>query len=206
MKKILFIAQKGGTGKTTLATEMAHSLHRTAEVTPYAYYDLDSQGGSIYETTDNPDAVVAVIDTPGYLTSDAPDMIADADVIVVPTRASVLDMAPLERIRDLITKHAPDTPTVIVVNAWNRYSNTTSFTDWLQDSRRPNETLELIPQAEAIPQSLAAERSVTEIAPRIRVAERVRRLTNTVRKKIGLEPEPEIMSSQRTVRSQKGAQ
>lgn len=192
MKRILIISQKGGTGKTTLANEIAHSMSRTADITPYSYYDLDSQGGSVFDTSDNPDAIVSVIDTPGYLTDDAPDLIADADVIVLPTRASVLDIPPLERMRELIRTHAPATPVILVVNAWNRFINTTSFTDWIQESRKPNETLVLIPQSEAIPQSTALERSVTEYAPRTRAAERIRQLTNAVREKADLVPESVI--------------
>lgn len=191
MKRILVLAQKGGVGKTLIADQMAYSLDATK--TPYAFYELDTQGGSEHETNEMDNAEVAVIDTPGYLMEDAPQMAADADVIVIPTRASPAEVPAFERMRDLVHTHAPETPVIIVLNAWNRYTNNRSFNEYLMQSRRDNETLIAIPQSEAVPNAAGAHVPITQYMPRSRVAERVRRLTNAVREAIGMDPEDVIV-------------
>lgn len=97
MKNVLALSQKGGVGKTTIADNLAFMLE--ADGNAVTFYDLDPQGGALHDTTETPEAAFAVIDTPGAITEDTQDMIADADLIVIPTRASALDMPPLERTR-----------------------------------------------------------------------------------------------------------
>lgn len=188
MKNILVLAQKGGVGKTLIADELAYSLERTG--TPFSFYELDSQDGNRHSTTENTDADIAVIDTPGYLQDDVPDMIEDAAVIVVPTRASAADQPSLLRMRQLIQTNAPSTPTILVVNGWNRFGNTAAFMEWLESDLNKNETIIIIPQSEAVPQSIGGEESVTTYAPRTKAAAAVRKLTNAVRGFAGLENEP----------------
>lgn len=188
MKNILVLAQKGGVGKTLIADELAYSLERTG--TPFSFYELDSQDGNRHSTTENTDADIAVIDTPGYLQDDVPDMIEDAAVIVVPTRASAADQPSLLRMRQLIQTNAPSTPTILVVNGWNRFGNTAAFMEWLESDLNKNETIVIIPQSEAVPQSIGGEESVTTYAPRTKAAAAVRKLTNAVRGFAGLENEP----------------
>lgn len=191
MKRILIVGQKGGTGKTFLADQLAYSFEATK--TPYAFYQLDSQGGSQHDTAVLDGAEVSIIDTPGYLTDDTPTMVEDADVIVLPTRASPTDLPALERMRELIRTHAPGTPVILVLNAWNRYTNTKSFTDYLLKSRDSQETLVCISQSEVVPQAAGNHVAVPSYAPKSKAAEGVRQLTNAVRNAIGFELEPEII-------------
>lgn len=188
MKKVLVTAQKGGVFKTGLSDQLAFSLDATK--TPYSFYDLDAQGGALHQTTESEDAVLGIIDTPGYLSDDHPSMIADADVIVLPTRASVTDMPGFSRIREMVKTYAPQTPVVIVLTAWNRYTNCKSFSDWLVQSKREQETLICLPQSEMVPRSAAAGVSITDYAPRSLVAKKTREFTNAVRRLAGL-PEEE---------------
>lgn len=190
MQNIVVLSQKGGTGKTLLSDELAYSFERTG--VPYNFYELDAQEGNRHETQEPADAVVSIIDTPGYLLDDLPDMIADASLIILPTRASASDQPALIRMRRLIRNHAPDTPTILVLNGWNVYSNAASFLTWLNESADQSETVTYIPQSEAIPQSIGVEESVTTYASRTRVAAQIRSLTNMVRAMLGLAQEPEI--------------
>ena len=67
MKTVLICNQKGGVGKTLIADELAFALERDA--IPFNFYDLDAQGSAIHQTTENPDAVVSIVDTAGALQS-----------------------------------------------------------------------------------------------------------------------------------------
>lgn len=190
MKNILVLSQKGGTGKTLICDELAYSFERTG--TAFNFFELDSQGGNRHETQEISDAVVSVIDTPGYLLDDLPDMIEDADIIILPLRASASDQPALLRMRRLIQNHAPDTPVILVLNGWNVYGNTSSFMNWLHESAVPSETIASIPQSEMIPQSIGVDESVTAYAPRTRAAAQMRTLTNMVRTILGLDAEDAI--------------
>lgn len=190
MKKVIALSQKGGTGKTFLADEFVHSLERTG--IPWAFYDLDVQGGSQHTTTENPEAAVAVIDTPGRLDEHTADFIADADLIILPTRAGSSEIPALENIRNLIGQYAPKTPVVLVLNGWNTYINSRIFADYLLQSKKDNETLICMPQGEAVPRATALKESVSAAAPRTRVGSQARVFTNAVRRLLGMALEPEI--------------
>lgn len=164
MQNILVMSQKGGCGKSTIADELAFALERRD--VPFAFYSLDEQGDSLHETQEPDDARVAVIDTPGSLSDDTPDMIRDADVIVVPTRASGRDMTALQRTRDLIANTSPDVPVIIVMNGWNRWNNAKDFRAWLEDDLRDAEQILTLSQSDNIPKAEAAGESVIGYAPR----------------------------------------
>ena len=53
MFTILFLNQKGGVGKTTLADELAFALERRGSTV--AFVSTDPQGGSVHEVCDDPD-------------------------------------------------------------------------------------------------------------------------------------------------------
>lgn len=65
IKKILIVNQKGGIGKSMVSDEIAFHFERLG--VPTAFLDLDSQGGTVHKMDRNPNAAVAVIDTPGAL-------------------------------------------------------------------------------------------------------------------------------------------
>lgn len=196
MKKVLICAQKGGVWKSGLADQLAYSMDDTD--TPYCFYNLDSQGDDLHADMEQSNAALAIIDTPGYITNDLPEMIADADIIVLPTRASVGDMPPFERMRDMISTYAPNTPVIVVLAAWTRWLNGKAYAQWLLDTKRSNETLVCIPQSEAVPRSAEANKSVIHYAPKTQIAAQVRKYTNAVRLNAGLPLEPEIDYQKKT--------
>lgn len=193
MPTVLVVAQKGGVGKSFLADELAYSLDRTQ--TPYTFYDLDGQGGTDHETVEREDAVVTIVDTPGAMTSEMPDWIRGADIIVIPVRASMKDQPPFERTRQAVHTYAPGKPVYIVVNQWNRFTSNRDFTDWLQETRHPNETLTAIPAGEAVPRAGMARMSVTQFNKRSAVSQRLRDFTNMIRREAGIAEEDSLEPS-----------
>lgn len=185
MKHILLLSQKGGTGKTTLADNIAFAFESAG--VPTAFYDTDPQGGALHETTEPEGADIAVIDTPGTLTDATRDMIEDADLIVLPTRASRLDIPALERTRDLIGEVAPKTPVIIVLNGYNRWSNAKGFLDWLQSGLKDSERVIALSQSEKVPQAAAAGIGVIEHAPRSTPAAQIRDIVQTIKTALGME-------------------
>ena len=53
MYTVLFLNQKGGVGKTTLADELAFALERRGM--SVAFVSTDPQGGSVHEVCEDPD-------------------------------------------------------------------------------------------------------------------------------------------------------
>lgn len=131
MKKVLVCNQKGGVGKSLIADELAFSFERSG--IPLAFLDLDAQGGTIHRTDPNENAQVAVIDTPGALQPQLKDWLADADVIVIPTRTTSRDIEPLMRMRQAVQAGArPGVPVVYVLNGWNRWRVSFDFLEWFR--------------------------------------------------------------------------
>lgn len=184
MKKVLLLSQKGGTGKTTLADNLAFAFE--ADGIPTAFYDTDPQGGAVHETNTPDGAQIAIIDTPGTLTDDTRDMIADADVIVLPTRASRLDIPALTRTRELIEDVAPHTPVIIVINGYNRWSNAKGYQKWLATTLKDRERVIVLSQSEAIPQAAFNGISVQKHAPRSTPAAQLRDIVQTVKNMLGM--------------------
>ena len=104
MAKIILIThQKGGVGKSTLTFNLAQNLSEHSKV---AILDMDAQGSlsqlskivdsfqittdeNILTTDNNLDFIF--IDTPPYLSSKLKGLIKIADLILVPTKAGILD-------------------------------------------------------------------------------------------------------------------
>lgn len=185
MKKILLFSQKGGTGKTTLADNIAFAFE--AAGVPIAFYDTDPQGGALHETKEPDGAQVAIIDTPGTLTRETRDMIEDADLIVLPTRASRLDMPALERARVMIEETAPNTPVIIVLNGYNRWSNAAGYKAYLETKPRSAERVIVLSQSEMIPQAAFSGISVLKHAPRSTPAAQIRDIVQTIKTALGME-------------------
>lgn len=130
MKTILICNQKGGVGKTLLADEIAFALERDG--IPYSFFDLDDQGSAIHKTTENQDAEVQVVDTPGALQENLLKWIVEADMIIVPTMMSNRDTAPLERMIKILEPYEKQKPILYVFNKWNRFKITKQFIEWFQ--------------------------------------------------------------------------
>lgn len=138
MKTIALIAQKGGTGKTTLALSLAVAAEQ-AGVTA-VIIDLDPQATackwSDRREAESPLVVDAqparlpkalkaaeergvglvIVDTPARSESAALEAAKVADLVIVPCRPQIYDLETVPNSRELITL-AGDTPTLVVLNA-----------------------------------------------------------------------------------------
>lgn len=188
VKKILVCNQKGGVGKTLIADELTFSFERSGVAV--AFLDLDSQGGTIHKTNQRSDAVVAVIDTPGALQRQMGTWMAEADVIVIPTRTTRLEIEPLLRMMEIVRANAPQKPVVYVLNGWNRWRASSDFRDWFKTQKRAGEaTVLTLPQSEQFVQAGALSISVVEYARRSPAAKATLELVNTIRRLAGFEVE-----------------
>jgi chromosome partitioning protein len=138
MHVLVMASQKGGSGKTTLSGHLAVEADR-AGVGPVALIDTDPQGSlSLWwnareassplfakvELLELGDALahlkksgvrLAVIDTPPAITASISQVVAHADLVVVPTRPSPHDLRAVGATVDIAEQHGK--PLVFVVNA-----------------------------------------------------------------------------------------
>ena len=119
MTKIILINNaKGGVGKSTLTFNLAQNIAKSTKV---AVIDFDLQGSlaqlkelivdfdvipyemAINEIPNLPYDFI-FIDTPPYLSSDLPQLIQIADLILIPTKAGILDLLAIKSTIDIINK------------------------------------------------------------------------------------------------------
>lgn len=157
MKKIVVLNQKGGVGKTTIASEIAFALERRGYTV--AFINLDPQGGEIHPQVPSTDQDYMVIDTPGALTSDMSKWATSSDVVLIPTTPSMLDLPATLRCYDI----ARDTkkPVFLVVNAFNsRRSIDRQFLAYLSDTEKL--VLATLPDTTLFAQAAALSKSVND--------------------------------------------
>lgn len=126
MKVLSIISQKGGVGKTTLATALAVEGSRDGKKT--VLFDLDPQASASFWMDTREDSTLAItavpaarlghvlgavreagcdlaiIDTPPFAKDIAFEATQHADFVLVPTRPAVLDVMAMTRTLDLV-KH-----------------------------------------------------------------------------------------------------
>lgn len=127
-KTILITHQKGGVGKSTLTFNLATNLRENAKV---CIVDMDNQGslinikelsevaifsGSDLKKIQKEDYDFIFIDTPPYLTDKLPELCKISDVIIIPTKAGVLDLLAIRSTIDIIKKSGNQKKAVIVFN------------------------------------------------------------------------------------------
>ncbi len=139
MKKLVLASQKGGVGKTTLALHLAVAAHE-AGAGPVVMVDVDPQGSlaaawnqrkaehpamarttiaELEHTLKDLEADgfrLVVIDTPPAITATISSVLELADLVVVPTRPSPIDLASVGATLDLI-EGSGNRPFFFVINA-----------------------------------------------------------------------------------------
>ena len=196
MKTIVFCSEKGGVGKTSLAGEVYASLARTGE--DAALISMDPQyGDGMRRTTENKgDPAVAVVDMPGYLDKRMLETLKHADIVIVPTRATALNLEPLVRTLRVV-RDATTAPICVVVNAVaSRRVSMRQFAEWLRDwDGRGKAEVTQVPVSAASATAEMAGTSVIELLRRRPsaysrdVAPAVMLLVNWCRVRVGLAPE-----------------
>ncbi|MEZ7515359.1 AAA family ATPase [Flavobacterium frigidarium] len=131
MPKIILVThQKGGVGKSTLTFNLAQNISNGSKV---AVLDFDLQGSlsqlkelvidfEIIPYVGEIEKISALeydfifIDTPPYLSNLLPKLIAIADLIIVPTKAGILDLLAIKNTLEMIEKVKRTDDTLIVFN------------------------------------------------------------------------------------------
>ncbi|WP_299060465.1 ParA family protein [uncultured Polaribacter sp.] len=131
MSKIILVThQKGGVGKSTLTFNLAQNISSSAKV---AVLDFDLQGSlsQLKELVTDFEIIpfkrdiddiqkldydFIFIDTPPYLSNHLPKLIAIADLIIVPTKAGILDLLAIKGTLELIEDANKAADTLVVFN------------------------------------------------------------------------------------------
>lgn len=135
MKTLAIISQKGGVGKTTLATALAVAAQHDGRIT--AVFDLDPQASAAFwndtRAADHPAVIaipparlahvlaaardtgcdLAVIDAPPFAKDIAFEAAQHADFILIPTRPAVLDVMAMTKTLDLVRHYARPSAVVL---------------------------------------------------------------------------------------------
>ena len=187
MKTLTFFSQIGGSGKTTLAVHTAVAAE--AAGAGVVILDLDPQGSAqawagVREAQTPPvkacriaelagwldqarqlDASLAVLDAPPHVSDVAPRFIAVADLVVIPVRPTVLDLAALPQAVRLV--QAAKAKAVFVLSAAKpRVSETDEVRQALVDGYGYPVARTVIHDRAAFSRALATGRAVTEFEPK----------------------------------------
>jgi chromosome partitioning protein len=135
MKVVSLVSQKGGVGKTTLATALAVAAHRDGK--QVFLVDLDPQAsasfwmdtreddelaitaipasrlGHVLGAAKGAGADIAIIDTPPFAKDIAFEAAQHADLVLIPTRPAVFDVMAMRRTVDLIKVFAKPSAVVL---------------------------------------------------------------------------------------------
>jgi chromosome partitioning protein len=182
MKNVLFVNRKGGCGKSTLCAEFVLSLRRSG--IPVNFYDLDVQGGTILKSGEEPGAKVSAVDTPGAIEDDLREWIREADVIVIPTRPSGLDMDSLRFMVEVYEANRKrGSRLVIVVNQYTRWSSSREYLEWVTDEfSKVGADIATFMQSETVLQASVQDMSVVDFSPRSAAAQSALEVVNTIRR------------------------
>jgi chromosome partitioning protein len=128
MKTLSVISQKGGVGKTTLATALAVEAIRNGKKT--VVFDLDPQAsasfwkdtrqddtvamtaipatrlGHVIKAADDAGCDLAIIDTPPFSKDIAYEAAQHADFVLLPTRPAVLDVMAMSKTLELVRHYS----------------------------------------------------------------------------------------------------
>lgn len=127
-KIVLTTHQKGGVGKSTLTFNLANNLKENAKV---CIVDMDYQGSLLnirelsevpifnadkFEEIKSEDYDFIFVDTPPYLTEQLEKLCTLSDVIIIPTKAGILDLLAIKSTVDMVQRSGNEKKALIVFN------------------------------------------------------------------------------------------
>jgi len=202
MKVLSLLAQKGGTGKSTLAAHLGVEAERTGPK-PVVLVDLDPQAslrrwyekrvaarpilvdhtgldlGTVIETCRADNVGLVIIDTAPHIMDLAAAAATVADLVVIPTRAGILDIEAIDATVDVVRD--VDVDAVIVLNAVRpRGRLTEEAREALQVYGRSICPTAIVHRA-ALADALIDGRGVQELDPRGKGADEIRRVWNWIK-------------------------
>ena len=181
MKKVLFVNQKGGCGKTLLADESAFYFERAGK--NVVFYDLDGQRSAIHQSNKIDQADYAVIDTPGALQPEMSNWMDEADIVVIPTNCSGADMEPLKTMMEIAAAHDPN-KFIIVFNRWNRFNDCAEFINWFLVAYPGYKTI-LMPESVALGGATIRKMSIFDFKPKHKAAAAMESFLNLLDDSLG---------------------
>jgi len=187
-KLILVCGQKGGTGKTMIADELAFSMERSG--ISYTFVDLDGQGSAIHHTAEEQpeDSLVTIVDTAGKLDKRISRVLEAADLVIVPSHMSYGDMTPLTTMIETVSANKKPSQIMYVLNEADRFKGAQAFTAWI-DGLKLKSDIFRIPRSEMFVQAAICKKSVIGYAPRSSAATAMKEFVNAVRRKVKLPEE-----------------
>ncbi|QGM91986.1 AAA family ATPase [Enterococcus faecalis] len=186
MFTVLFLNQKGGVGKTTLADELSFALERRGFTV--AFVSTDPQGGSVHEECVDPDFVEAsdfqIVDTAGVLNGAVGDWCCAADVILIPMLSSTRDKEPTMRTYDIAKDSGTDAAIYLLINNFYVFGKLDrQLVEFLEAEDIP--IIAKVPRAAALAQAAGAGKSVAEYAPHSHVVPAIEKLTDFIIEEMG---------------------
>ena len=181
MYTVLFLNQKGGVGKTTLADELAFALERRGKTV--AFVSTDPQGGSIHEVCDDPDFAEScdfqIVDTAGALRHGMDDWCRAADLILIPMLPSTRDMEPTMRTLKIARNSGTKAVVYVIVNNFYAYGILDrQLVEYLDAEHVP--VMVKVPRAVALSNAASRGVSVAEHDPRSHVIPALEELADKV--------------------------
>lgn len=183
MFTILFLNQKGGVGKTTIADELAFALERRGRTV--AFVSTDPQGGSVHEACLEPERAeqcdFQVVDTAGVLKDGIREWCRDADLILIPMLPSTRDMEPTMRTYELARESGTQAGIFLLINNFYAFGSLDrELVAYLEEEGIP--VLAKIPRAAALSRAAAAGKSVAEYNKRCHAIPALEELADEVTK------------------------
>ena len=203
MRSVVFLAQKGGSGKTTLAVHLVVCAEETGE--RVAIVDTDPQGSATawVKVREAPSPTIAsaapaeltrirkialeegytllVVDTAPHAAPEARHAVEVADLVIIPCRPSAFDLAAVSNTVAIVK--ALKKPGVFVLNACPaRAPEVAEAQEALKFYDLP--VAPLIGERRAFSRAIATGRAVTEFEKNGKAAQEVRELWEWIRKEI----------------------
>lgn len=204
MKKIAFLSQKGGSGKTTLAVHTAVAAHEAGE--RVVIVDTDSQkSATVWGETRNLDTPIvatvaaaelssvldvarqermtlAIVDTAPHAAPDATRIVRAVDLVVIPCRPTAFDIAAAGSAVDIVK--AAHVPAVFVLSACPFRSPEIAETrELLAEYGLPIAPINIIDRR-AFARAVATGRAVTEFEADGKAADEIRSLWNWLKEQV----------------------
>ncbi|GAB4227976.1 MAG: ParA family partition ATPase [Methyloligellaceae bacterium] len=222
MQTLSLVAQKGGTGKTTLALSLAVAAEAAGKTT--LIIDLDPQASACKwgdrRTSDGPTVIdaqpsrlpnalekaahagvdLAIVDTPARIEQAAAEAARASDLVIIPCKPSIYDLETLHATIDLVQSRAKRPP-IVVLNAVAAHG--TRHEQAMQAIRAMGVAVcpALIGQRVAFEYAAQLGQSAAEYEPRGKAASEIRHLYKSICRGLDTSAKGDFIHDEKTTQS-----